>query len=261
MKRNRYFLMCDHRVGKGNVDEGLDVLATMEDLSEEEAKQIRVLLDRENEKLHYSMEFFLDMDKDSRSPESLLYAYEANLVQRRAEAAEHANADSAYRMVRMVLFCMEQIRADRKNTEEKSGRDSQAAENILPSDTRHSPVPTRTTTPEGDLACDSSLDQPDWCNAVLPVNDSAPPPRPRLVVDVEKNVVHMDGATFTVSSEQARFLEYLVKANGNWCSSTEMNIPKTDRLKKDLPSKEMRDLIISKPGKGSCIPRKSLWHS
>ncbi len=89
---------------------------------------------------------------------------------------------------------------------------------------------------------------------------SPPKPTPRLTVNTQTNCAVLDGIEHKLSPEQALFVNGLVEADGVWRSSTEMNVTKVDRLKNNMPA-PIRDLIESKPGKGSIIPRKKLWDS
>ena len=90
-----------------------------------------------------------------------------------------------------------------------------------------------------------------------PVVDNTNPGKPRIIVDLAQSKVTLDGVCHTITGEGARFLHELLKAKGNWVSSTDIDIRKPDRLKKAMPV-AVSSLIESLPGKGSRIPREKL---
>ncbi len=126
------------------------------------------------------------------------------------------------------------------------------------------PVRTDDPTPPSELPMqqtedgqelDHSVEQPPPENRTPPANRIKP--QPRLQVDVDQKTVTLDGTPHKVSHEQALWLDALVKANGDWRSSTELNVTKPDRLKARLP-KEIQKMIESTTGKGSRIRREKL---
>ncbi len=94
------------------------------------------------------------------------------------------------------------------------------------------------------------------------LDDEQPPPKPqpqpRLQVDGDQEAATLDGKSYSVTGEAARFLDALVKADGVWVSSTQLLITKASRLVADLPE-EIKEMIESATGKGYRIDRKKLW--
>lgn len=122
---------------------------------------------------------------------------------------------------------------------------------VEPSDGEHSVVTDGTAPNESETPVGVPIDNEP---------PSPPKPTPRLKVDTQTNCAVLDGTEHKLSTEQALFVNYLVEADGLWCSSTEMDITKTDRLKRNLPE-SIRKMIESQTGKGSRIPREVLWDS
>jgi hypothetical protein len=89
---------------------------------------------------------------------------------------------------------------------------------------------------------------------------SKTPAQPRLVVDLARKMITLDGKTLEIGSENAlRWVKVLSEHPLEWISSSdlekldpELASKRTDRWKKDLP-RAIRSLIDSDTGKGSRI--------
>jgi hypothetical protein len=88
-------------------------------------------------------------------------------------------------------------------------------------------------------------------------SDAPTPMAQRLVINTKDHAVILDGEPIALSDQpHAHFLEALLKANGNWLSSSEIcqSVPglqgsRLDRLRKAMPRK-IRVLIKTKAGAG-----------
>lgn len=89
-------------------------------------------------------------------------------------------------------------------------------------------------------------------------NLTMPPSPPRLTVDLPSKTIHFDGNDYDCTSDRAlRWVKILADCSPTWVSSADLEkidrellAPRTDKLKKLLPSK-ISILIESKTGAGS----------